>query len=45
MQPIEELAQVCHRHGTLLLVDNAHGAYLHFLPKPCHPMDLGADLL
>ena len=44
MQPIEELAQVCHRHGTLLLVDNAHGAYLHFLPKPCHPMDLGADL-
>lgn len=44
MQPIGELAQVCHRHGTLLLVDNAHGAYLHFLPEPCHPMDLGADL-
>ena len=31
-------------HGTLLLVDNAHGAYLHFLEKPLHPMDLGADL-
>ena len=45
MQPIEELAQVCHRHGTLLLVDNAHGAYLHFLPKPCHPMDLGGGSL
>ncbi len=25
-----------------LLVDNAHGAYLHFLAEPCHPMDLGA---
>lgn len=42
--PIRELAEVCHRHGALLLVDNAHGAYLHFLPTPCHPMDLGADV-
>lgn len=41
---IRALAEVCHRHGALLLVDNAHGAYLHFLPTPCHPMDLGADL-
>ena len=38
------LAAVCHRHGALLLVDNAHGAYLHFLPRPRHPLDLGADL-
>ncbi|MBQ4573835.1 MAG: DegT/DnrJ/EryC1/StrS family aminotransferase [Clostridia bacterium] len=38
------LAEVCHRHGILLLVDNAHGAYLHFLPEPIHPMDLGADM-
>lgn len=37
-------AEVAHRYGTLLLVDNAHGAYLHFLEKPCHPLDLGADL-
>lgn len=44
MQPIAELALVCHRYGVLLLVDNAHGAYLHFLPKPLHPLDLGADL-
>lgn len=41
---ITALAEVCHRHGTLLLVDNAHGAYLHFLDTPMHPMDLGADL-
>lgn len=41
---ISGLASVCHRHGTILAVDNAHGAYLHFLPKPEHPMDLGADI-
>lgn len=41
---IAAISRVCHRRGCLLLVDNAHGAYLHFLPKPRHPMDLGADL-
>ena len=40
---IEHLAEVCHRHGVLLLVDNAHGAYLRFLPESCHPISLGAD--
>ncbi|MBQ3556620.1 MAG: aminotransferase class V-fold PLP-dependent enzyme [Oscillospiraceae bacterium] len=42
--PIAELAEVCHRHNTLLLVDNAHGAYLRFLPEDLHPITLGADL-
>ena len=41
---IGAIARVCHKHGVLLLVDNAHGAYRRFLPIPCHPMDLGADL-
>lgn len=41
---IAALAEVCHGFGVLLLVDNAHGAYLKFLPESCHPMDLGADL-
>ena len=42
--PIREIAEVCHEKGVLLVVDNAHGAYLHFLSKSLHPMDLGADL-
>ena len=41
---IAALAKVCHDHGTVLAVDNAHGAYLHFLKNPCHPLDLGADI-
>ncbi len=41
---IAALAEVCHRHGTLLLVDNAHGAYFKFMSTSQHPLDLGADL-
>ena len=41
---IAALSAVCHRHGALLLVDNAHGAYLRFLQPSRHPIDLGADL-
>lgn len=41
---IRELAEVCHRHGVILAVDNAHGAYLKFLPESRHPIDLGADI-
>ena len=41
---VAALATVCRRHDVLLLVDNAHGAYLKFLPRSRHPIDLGADL-
>ena len=44
LQPVAEIAAVCHRYGVKLLVDNAHGAYLKFLEKSLHPMDLGADM-
>ena len=41
---IAAIAAVCHAHGVLLLVDNAHGAYLRFLSEDKHPISLGADL-
>ena len=44
MADINGLSEVAHRHGCLLAVDCAHGAYLKFLPESLHPMDLGADL-
>ena len=45
MTNIREIAELCHQNEILLLVDNAHGAYLHFLPDSHHPLDLGADLV
>ena len=44
MQDVAGLARVCRARGVPLVVDNAHGAYLRFLPESRHPMDLGADL-
>ena len=44
MADVAALAEVAHSHGCLLAVDCAHGAYLRFLPRSLHPMDLGADL-
>ena len=43
MAEIPALAQVCHQHGTLLLVDNAHGAYLRFLQPTQPPQEFGAQ--
>ena len=41
---IAALSEVCRRHSVILAVDNAHGAYLRFLPVSRHPIDLGADI-
>ena len=41
---LRPLAACAHARGALLLVDNAHGAYLRFLEPSRHPIDLGADL-
>ena len=41
---VKGIAEVCHRHGIPLLVDNAHGAYLKFLSPSKHPTDLGCDM-
>lgn len=44
LQDIGSISAVCKKHGVLLLVDNAHGAYLKFMEKSMHPIDLGADM-
>ncbi len=41
---IKSLATICKMNDILLLVDNAHGAYLNFLEKNIHPIALGADI-
>lgn len=41
---IKGISSVCKKHGVMLLVDNAHGAYLKFLNEDMHPVSLGADM-
>lgn len=41
---IKGIADVCHERDVLLLVDNAHGAYLAFTEPKLHPIALGADM-
>lgn len=41
---IGELSRACREKNILLMVDNAHGAYLRFLSQSEHPIDLGADM-
>ena len=43
---IKKIADICHRYGELLLVDEAHGAHLGFFDKDCPGATaLGADLV
>lgn len=44
LAPVKKIAEVCHKHGLPLVVDNAHGAYLAFLEDNLHPIALGADM-
>ena len=41
---VQTLSKICKEKGILLIVDNAHGAYLKFLEKSLHPIDCGADM-
>lgn len=44
MLDISAISAVCREYGLPLLVDNAHGAYLKFLPEDMHPITLGAAM-
>ena len=44
MLDVSAIASVCREYGLPLLVDNAHGAYLRFLPVDMHPITLGATM-
>ena len=44
MADIKALSELCSEKGIILAVDNAHGAYLNFLPENKHPIHLGADI-
>lgn len=41
---IKSISDVCAEYDVPLLVDNAHGAYLNFLPENQHPIKLGASM-
>ena len=41
---IRKTGDICRKHGVILAVDNAHGAYLKFLSPSLHPLDLGAHI-
>ena len=41
---IAACSKIAHEHGAVLIVDNAHGAHLHFFPTEMHPIALGADV-
>lgn len=44
MLDIGSLSRACAKYGVPLIVDNAHGAYLKFLPEDKHPITLGAAM-
>lgn len=44
LSDIRSIADICHRNGALLLVDNAHGSHLAFVKDRLHPTALGADM-
>lgn len=42
---IKGISEVVHSHGKILIVDEAHGAHLHFMNKELAAIDNGADLV
>lgn len=44
MSDIAAISSVCKRFSVPLIVDNAHGTHLKFLPDDMHPITLGASM-
>ncbi len=44
LSDIKAFAELAHKNGAKLLIDNAHGAHLHFFDEEMHPISLGADM-
>ena len=44
LSDIKAFAKLAHKNGAKLLIDNAHGAHLHFFDEEMHPISLGADM-
>ncbi|MDR0885912.1 MAG: aminotransferase class V-fold PLP-dependent enzyme [Clostridiales Family XIII bacterium] len=42
---IKAIADICHEYGTLLIVDEAHGAHLKFMNEPLAAEANGADIV
>lgn len=42
---ISAIAEICHAHGAILIVDEAHGAHLGFGPFPKSAIRCGADIV
>ncbi|MCM1508211.1 MAG: aminotransferase class I/II-fold pyridoxal phosphate-dependent enzyme [Ruminococcus flavefaciens] len=41
---ISALVGICRKYNARLIVDNAHGTHLKFMPEDFHPITLGADM-
>ncbi|NLT08710.1 MAG: aminotransferase class V-fold PLP-dependent enzyme, partial [Ruminococcus sp.] len=41
---IPALSRLCRKYGARLIVDNAHGPHLAFMPENIHPIALRADM-
>ena len=41
---IPAISALCRKYDARLIVDNAHGAHLAFMPENLHPIALGADM-
>lgn len=42
---VKSIADICHKNGAILIVDEAHGAHLQFMKKENSAINMGADIV